>query len=39
MVKEFPLTSVGKLSKKDLRNDIAAKLAKESATRDANGGS
>ncbi len=28
-VESFPLTSVGKLSKKDLREDIAAKLAKE----------
>jgi len=39
LVTEFPLTSMGKLSKKGLRKDIAAKLAKESATRDANGGS
>ena len=30
-VAAFPLTSTGKLSKKDLREDIAAKLAQESA--------
>ncbi len=29
IVAEFPLTAMGKLSKRDLREDIAAKLAKE----------
>ena len=32
IVESFPMTSVGKVSKKDLREDIARKLASETAS-------
>jgi 2,3-dihydroxybenzoate---[aryl-carrier protein] ligase len=38
IVECFPMTAVGKISKKDLRADIVAKLARETGAKKAGGG-